>query len=93
MAIVKRILLDVLKTHQPNALDFASQLADLGDAYQVKLLVQEMDDNTCSIILEISGDSIDYETIARHIESMGGSVHSIDEVEVKSSPTDTISAD
>ena len=88
MATVKRIVLDVLKTHQPNALDFASQLADLSDSYHVKLLVQEMDDNTCSILLEISGNDIDYDAITRQVESMGGSVHSIDEVDVTSSPDD-----
>ena len=89
MATVKRIVLDVLKTHQPNAIDFASQLADLSDTYQVNLIVQEMDDKTCSTILEISGEDIDYDAIAQHVESMGGSVHSIDEVDVLSSPADS----
>jgi hypothetical protein len=71
MAIVTRITLDVLKPHQPNALEFTSQLADLGDDYQVSLVVQELDDKTQSIILNIAGEGLD-------------SVHSIDEVDVKS---------
>jgi len=82
MAIVKRVVLDILKPHQPNVLDFASQLADLGDNYNVNLVVQEVDDKTHSIILNISGERLDFDAITRHIESMGGSVHSIDEVDV-----------
>ena len=83
MAIVTRIVLDVLKPHQPNALEFASQLADLGGSYQVNLLVQEVDDKTQTIILSISGEQLDFEAITQHIKSMGGSVHSIDEVDVQ----------
>lgn len=82
MAIVTRLVLDVLKPHQPNALEFASQVADLGDSYQVHLVVQEVDNKTQSIILSISGERLDFEAITQHIEAMGGSVHSIDEVDV-----------
>jgi len=83
MAIVTSLVLDVLKAHEPNALDFASQLADLGENYQVNLVVQEVDDKTHSIILKISGENLDFNAISQKIESMGGSVHSIDEVDVK----------
>jgi len=83
MAIVTRIVLDVLKPHQPNALEFASQLADLDASCQVNLLVQEVDDKTQSIILSITGERLDFEAITQHIGSMGGSVHSIDEVDVQ----------
>ncbi len=86
MAIVTHVVLDVLKPHQPNVLDFASQLADLGENYSVNLVVQEVDDRTHSIILKISGDHLDFDAITQHIEAMGGSVHSIDEVDVKSEP-------
>lgn len=82
MAIVTRLVLDVLKPHRPNALEFASQLADLGSGYQVNLLVQEVDDKTQSIILTISGENLDFDEIGRNITTMGGSVHSIDEVDV-----------
>lgn len=84
MAVVTRIVLDVLKPHQPNALEFTSQLADLGEDYQVNLIVQEVDDKTQSIILSITGEGLDFDAISRQIEVMGGSVHSIDEVDVKS---------
>jgi len=84
MATITRVVLDVLKPHQPNALEFASQLADLGKDYDVHLLVEEMDDQTQSILLTISGEHVDFDAIAEHITAMGGSVHSIDEVNVSS---------
>jgi hypothetical protein len=83
MATVKRVVLDVLKPHQPNALEFAAQLADLDAGYKVNLLVQEVDDKTESIILRITGDNLDFDEITRHIKAMGASVHSIDEVDVE----------
>ena len=52
----------------------------------VNLLVQEVDDKTQSIIVNITGDQLDFDAIAQHIESMGGSVHSIDEVDVQGEP-------
>jgi len=82
MAIVKRVVLDVLKPHKPNALDFASQLADLGSDYQVNLLVQEVDDKTQSIELCIAAERLDFAGIAEQIAALGGSIHSIDEVDV-----------
>lgn len=83
MAIVTRVVLDVLKPHQPNALEFASQLADLDAGYQVQLVVQELDDKTQSILLSITGERLDFDQINQHIATMGGSVHSIDEVDVR----------
>lgn len=83
MAVVTRVVLDVLKPHEPNALEFASQLADLDASYQVNLLVQEVDDKTQSIVLSISGERLEFEVITQQIGAMGGSVHSIDEVDVK----------
>lgn len=77
-----RLVLDVLKPHKPNALDFSSTLADLEADYRVKLTVTEVDKQTESIILTIEGGDIKFENIKNAIEKMGASVHSIDEVEV-----------
>ncbi len=86
MAIVKRILLDVLKPHQPGALEFAQTLADLAPTYRVNLRVEEVDENTESIIVVIEGEDIRFEEIGQAIKKMGGTIHSVDEVEAESSP-------
>ncbi len=82
MPAIKRIVLDVLKPHQPNALEFASSLAGLGDDYNVKLKVTEVDEKTESTVIIIEAVSLDFTRIENAIIEMGGSVHSIDEVEV-----------
>lgn len=82
MTKTRRLVLDVLKPHQPNALDFSSTLADLGGDYRVKLTVTEVNKKTESTIVIIEGADINFESIQTAIEKMGASVHSIDEVEV-----------
>ncbi len=82
MTKTRRLVLDVLKPHQPNALDFSSALANLGADYRVKLTVTEVDKKTESTIVTIEGADINFENIKTAIEKMGASVHSIDEVEV-----------
>ena len=81
MAYVKRIVLDVLKPHHPSALEFAQALAALGPDYQVHLMVTEVDENTETLQLEIKGNAINFEAVQNTINEMGGSLHSIDEVE------------
>lgn len=82
MTKTRRLVLDVLKPHQPNALDFSLALASLGADYRVKLIVTEVDKQTESTIVTIEGVDINFENVKTAIEKMGASVHSIDEVEV-----------
>jgi len=83
MVCVKRIVLDVLKPHQPNALEFSQAIAKAGNDYRVCLTVLEMDENTETLQIEVEGSAIDFEGIQSTISDMGGSLHSIDEVEVQ----------
>ncbi len=82
MVSVKRIVLDVLKPHQPNALVFSQAIAEVGIDYHVCLTVLEMDENTETLQIEVQGSAIDFDAVQSTISSMGGSLHSIDVVEV-----------
>ena len=55
MASVQRLVLDVLKPHQPNALDFAHAIAALGEGYQVDIHVIEVDEQTETLQVSIEG--------------------------------------
>ena len=85
MEFVKRVVLDVLKPHQPNALEFASALAEQASDIQVTLNVVAVDEKTESVVAEIEGENINFERLTAHIKELGASVHSIDEVQVVSS--------
>jgi len=82
MASVQRLVLDVLKPHQPNALEFANAIAALGEGYRVEIRVIEVDDKTETLLVAIEGDGLDFERISSAISESGASLHSIDEVSV-----------
>ena len=86
MPTLKRIVLDVLKPHQPNGLEFSRAVAGALVDCRVRLKVEGVDEKTESVVLEITGTNIDFEAVLEKIADIGGSVHSIDEVEMESEP-------
>ena len=76
----ERMVLDVLKPHDPNALEFARAIAAHG--YRVQLGVEEVDEKTESVVLVVEAPHIDFDLVRATINELGGSLHSIDEVEV-----------
>ncbi len=84
MISVKRIVLDILKPHHPDALEFARSIAACGDDYHVQLTVVEMDEKTETLQVVVAGSNVDLEQVREAITQLGGSLHSIDEVEVQS---------
>lgn len=88
MPSVKRIVLDVLKPHHPNALDLANAIASLDPDYRVSLTIIAVDEKTESAEVIIEGKAVDFAAINSVIGTMGSTIHSIDAVEVSGSPVD-----
>ncbi|MGB5706128.1 MAG: DUF211 domain-containing protein [Arenicellales bacterium] len=86
MVLVKRLVLDVLKPHEPNALEFSQALAKAGGDYRVCITVLEVDKKTETLKVVVEGYAIDFDAVESGISDLGGSLHSIDEVEVQSEP-------
>lgn len=84
MVRVKRLVLDILKPHHPNGLEFAKAIASQGSDYRVYFRVEEVDEKTETVTVVVEGDDIQFEAVSRVIESIGGSLHSVDEVDVLS---------
>lgn len=82
MSLVKRVVLDVLKPHQPNVLEFAQTIAGQSKGCRVKVTVLEVDDKTETLRVVIEADDLDFDAVQEVIADMGASLHSIDEVEV-----------
>jgi hypothetical protein len=82
MITIKRLVLDVLKPHHPDVLEFARTIAGQGSDYLVKLRVVEMDDKTETLEVVIEGPDIRLEPVVAAITELGGSLHSIDGVDV-----------
>ncbi|KPK49198.1 MAG: hypothetical protein AMS22_14035 [Thiotrichales bacterium SG8_50] len=82
MIRIKKIVFDVLKPHRPTGLEFASAVAQKCPGSVVNLNVEAVDQNTESVLLRIEGEGLDFDTISNTILELGGSIHSVDEVEV-----------
>ena len=80
--MITRIVLDVLKPRSPSVLEFASAIADKSPGCSVRVTVDEVDEKTESTIVEVQGHNISFENLSAAIDDLGGSVHSIDEVEI-----------
>lgn len=80
MGGIRRLVLDVLKSHEPSNVFFAIKLSQVKNVEGVNITLSEIDQETESVKITIVGTSIDYEEIKKVIEDLGGVVHSIDEV-------------
>lgn len=82
MVRVKRLVLDVLKPHKPDGLEFSRTIAEQGEHWRVLYAMDEMDEKTESVIVVVEGEDLRFDLISAAIERAGGTIHSIDEVEV-----------
>ncbi|ELZ83009.1 hypothetical protein C453_13426 [Haloferax elongans ATCC BAA-1513] len=80
MAPIRRLVLDVLKPHSPSTVEFARQVSSASGVVGVNASLLETDREVQNIRLVVEGEAIDDEEVERRIESLGGTVHSIDEV-------------
>ena len=78
-AKVRRIVLDVLKPHDPSIIEVSQRLAGLPEVDGVNITIYEVDRKVENAKITIEGDDLDYEEILIIIEDTGGTVHSIDE--------------
>lgn len=81
MAKIKRVVLDVLKPHLPNTLDFAIALADQLADSRVDVKLVEIDEQTDTLEVRIESAAIDFDVVSEIITGLGASIHSIDQVE------------
>ncbi len=82
MAKTRRLVLDVLKPHDPGKVRMASEIADLSSVSSVNCILYEVDKQVENVKLTVVGPDLDFDIIEDKIESLGGSIHSIDEVVV-----------
>ncbi len=80
MTGIKRLVLDVLKPHQPSILELAKAISALKHVSGVNLSLYEVDTQTENIKITVEGVDINFEDLQQVIEDMGAVIHSIDEV-------------
>lgn len=80
MVNVRRLVLDLLKPHDPDVVTFAESVAGCEGVAGVNGVLLETDKEVQNVKLTIEGDSIPVGVIHETIRDLGGTVHSIDEV-------------
>ncbi len=77
---IRRLVLDVLKPHEPLLTDLALMVSRDKNVSGVNISLKEVDQNTESITITLEGDNLDYMAIKEILEQAGAVIHSIDQV-------------
>jgi len=78
--MIRRLVLDVLKPHEPNVIELSLGLSSLEGVEGVNTITYEIDQQVENVKVIIAGENIDFETIKKKLEEMGATIHSVDEV-------------
>ncbi|MGC8787714.1 MAG: DUF211 domain-containing protein [Anaerolineae bacterium] len=80
MGKIRRLVLDVLKPHDPSIIEVAAELSELPGVEAVNISIYEMDRRVENAKITVEGNDLRYDEILKVIGENGGTVHSIDEV-------------
>ncbi|MGC8974828.1 MAG: DUF211 domain-containing protein [Thermoprotei archaeon] len=88
---LKKIVLDVLKPiKEPTLITLAKNLSRVSGVKEVSIIVNEVDVETVTLAITISGSNIDYEEIENTLRELGVALHSIDEVVFESETAEEV---
>lgn len=80
MGHVRRLVLDVLKPHDPSILDLAQFLSELYGVEAVNISIYEIDRKVETAKITLEGTDIQFDQVRQVIADNGGVIHSLDEV-------------
>ncbi len=78
-AKLRRVVLDVLKPHDPSIVEVSQRLAELDGVDGVNINIYEVDRKVENAKITIEGSDLDFGIIVECVEDAGGTIHSIDE--------------
>ena len=78
--MIRRLVLDVLKPHNPSVVELSEALSRLNGVEGVNVIIYEMDQQVENAKIIVAGNSINFESIKKKLEELGATIHSVDEV-------------
>jgi hypothetical protein len=78
--MIRRLVLDVLKPHNPSVVELSENLSHLEGIEGVNAIIYEIDQQVENVKLILAGTNLDFEKIKKKLQEMGATIHSIDEV-------------
>ncbi|WEL19652.1 DUF211 domain-containing protein [Candidatus Nanohalococcus occultus] len=79
MSKLRRVVLDVLKPHDPEILDFAQETSELEGVKGTNTTLVENEKDVENIKITVQGDGFSFEKVKETVENLGGSIHGIDQ--------------
>ena len=70
MTALQRVVIDLLKPHEPSTIELARHVAELAGVAGVNATLIETDREVQNVKLTVEGESLDYETIEHAIEDL-----------------------
>lgn len=80
MAPIRRVVVDLLKPHEPRIVEFAQRIADSDGVEAVNATLLEIDEKVQNVKLTLEGTDVAFDALEETIQDLGGSVHSVDEI-------------
>ena len=78
--MIRRLVLDVLKPHNPSVVELSENLSHLEGIEGVNAIIYEIDQQVENVKLILAGTNLDFEKIKKKLQEMGATIHSVDEV-------------
>jgi hypothetical protein len=78
--MIRRLVLDVLKPHNPTVVELSDALSHLDGVEGANVIIYEIDQQVENVKVIVAGSSINFESIQKKLEEMGATIHSVDEV-------------
>lgn len=80
MSTVRRLVVDVLKPHDPPLVAFTERVSATESVEAVTASLIELDQEVQNVKLTFEGEDLAFESIEETIQELGGTVHSVDQV-------------
>ena len=80
MTEIRRMVLDILKPHEPGMTEYAQKLTSQKGVESVNLTLVEVDEEVENIKATVKGNQIRLDSLRECVDQLGGSIHSIDEI-------------
>ncbi len=78
--MIRRLVLDVLKPHNPGVIELSEALSHLDGVEGVNVVIYEIDQQVENAKVVIGGSDIDFGSVKKKLEELGATIHSVDEV-------------
>jgi hypothetical protein len=80
MAPIRRLVIDMLKPHDPSTVEITARIADLEGVDGANASLVETDREVQNLTLTVEGPDVDHDAVEATVDRLGGAVHSVDQV-------------